>query len=234
MNELQVFSNPEFGQLRTVMIDNEPWAVGKDVATALGYKNPSKAVKDHVDDEDARTEILPYSQNGKTVGKLNIVNESGLYSLILSSKLPSAKQFKRWVTSEVLPELRRTGSYTVQKGQTRVLTPDDYIRAASIVSTCRNERMPYVIDLLKQSGIEITFHVNSNPNKDIDGDAARMINRAVNEYGMKIRQIARLTGLQPTQVTRIRSGESVPQTARAKIICDTLTAEFKSIDNDKE
>ena len=94
--------------------------------------------------------------------------------------------------------------------------------------------MPYVIDLLKQSGIEITFHVKANPGRDVDGDAARMINRAINEYGMKIRQIARITGLQPTQITRIRSGESMPQAARAKIICDTLTAEFKSIDNDSE
>lgn len=106
-----VFNHPEFGDLRTIEIDNEVWFVGKDVAEALGYSNTSKAIITHVADEDKIIKMLPNSQNGKTVGKTYIINESGLYSLILSSKLPSAKEFKHWVTSEVLPSIRKTGGY---------------------------------------------------------------------------------------------------------------------------
>lgn len=112
--EVTVFKNlvhPEFGELRTVKIDEEPWFVGKDVAEALGYSNTSKAIITHVADEDKIIKMLPNSQNGKTVGKTYIINESGLYSLILSSKLPSAKEFKHWVTSEVLPSIRKNGAY---------------------------------------------------------------------------------------------------------------------------
>lgn len=110
MNELQVFNNDEFGSIRTVTIENEPWFVGKDVAEVLGYTNPSKALSDHVDTEDKLNNetLLSLGQRGGW-----LINESGLYSLILSSKLPSAKKFKRWVTSEVLPAIRKTGSYNL-------------------------------------------------------------------------------------------------------------------------
>ena len=109
-NKIQVFSNDEFGKVRTLMIDNEPWFVGKDVAEVLGYTNPSKALSDHVDTEDKLNNetLLSLGQRGGW-----LINESGLYSLILSSKLPSAKKFKRWVTSEVLPAIRKTGSYNL-------------------------------------------------------------------------------------------------------------------------
>lgn len=109
MNELQIFNNPEFGEVRTVSIDGEPWLVGKDVAVALKYTNPQKAIRDHVDSEDT-TVNESFTVNG-TKGLL--INESGLYSLVLSSKLPTAKKFKRWVTSEVLPAIRKTGGYSV-------------------------------------------------------------------------------------------------------------------------
>lgn len=116
MNELQVFKNQEFGSVRTLVINSEPWFVGKDVAEALGYKNTKDALAKHVDSEDK--EILK-SQNATLENIPNrgvtVVNESGLYSLVLSSKLPSAKKFKRWVTSEVLPALRKTGQYQVKE-----------------------------------------------------------------------------------------------------------------------
>lgn len=113
--DIQMFNNPEFGSVRTLQINNEPWFVGKDVAEVLGYSNSSKAVIMHVDDEDKKIEMLPTSQNGNTVGKTYLINESGLYSLILSSKLPRAKEFKRWVTSEVLPSIRSHGVYAVEE-----------------------------------------------------------------------------------------------------------------------
>ncbi len=160
MNEVQVFQNPDFGQIRSVVIDGEPWIVGRDVATALAYKNPQKAIRDHVDPDDS-TVNDSFTVHGTRV---KLINESGLYSLILSSKLPEAKKFKRWVTSEVLPCLRKTGAYAVHDASQRpadnetdqrALTPDDYFTAARILSTCRNERLPYVLALLEKGGIEL-------------------------------------------------------------------------------
>lgn len=111
MNELKIFENPEFGKIRTVAVDGEPWLVGKDVARALGYgegKSLANAVANHVDDEDKGvTELM--TPGG--MQKMTIINESGLYALIFSSKLPKAKEFKHWVTAEVLPSIRKTGSY---------------------------------------------------------------------------------------------------------------------------
>ena len=108
MNDLRIFDSPEFGQVRTMMIDGEPWFVGKDVAGILEYQNSPKAIRDHVDEEDKLTErIVMSGQNREAI----LINESGLYSLILSSKLPNAKKFKHWVTSDVLPAIRRIGTY---------------------------------------------------------------------------------------------------------------------------
>ena len=116
-NEIKIFENEEFGSVRTMEINGEPYFVGKDVAEILGYTNTSKALIDHVDDED--------KLNNETLSSLGqrggwLINESGLYSLILSSKLPTAKKFKRWVTSEILPAIRKTGSYSIQS------KPDSY------------------------------------------------------------------------------------------------------------
>jgi prophage antirepressor-like protein len=108
MNELQIFNSEEFGDIRTVTIENEPWFVGKDVATALGYSNPQKAVRDHISEEDRGVNEMD-TPSGRQ--NLAIINESGLYALIFGSKLESAKRFKHWVTSEVLPAIRKTGSY---------------------------------------------------------------------------------------------------------------------------
>ncbi|KPU42138.1 hypothetical protein OXPF_39170 [Oxobacter pfennigii] len=108
MSELQIFNNKEFGQVRVIQKDGEPWFIGKDIAEVLGYKDTSDALKKHVDEDDKLTlQIADSGQNRNMIG----INESGLYSLILRSNLPDAKQFKRWVTSEVLPSIRKTGGY---------------------------------------------------------------------------------------------------------------------------
>lgn len=119
MNDLQIFSNPEFGQVRTVEIDGQPWLVGKDVAVALGYKKPENALASHVDDEDKTTTLIQ-GDGSEYKSKMVIINESGLYSLILSSKMPKAKAFKRWVTSEVLPAIRKNGVYESVKAQQHI------------------------------------------------------------------------------------------------------------------
>lgn len=108
MNEIMTFDSKEFGQLRSIEIEGEPYVIGSDVAVALGYMNPPKAIRDHVDDEDKLTERIVLS--GQTREAI-FINESGIYSLIMGSRLPNARKFKRWVTSEVLPQIRKTGGY---------------------------------------------------------------------------------------------------------------------------
>ena len=112
MNEIKIFDNPEFGKVRTMEINGEPYLVGKDVAEILGYSNTRDALTKHVDSEDKNTVAIC---DGKGNPNQTVINESGLYSLILSSKLPKAKEFKRWVTSEVLPSIRKHGAYAVDE-----------------------------------------------------------------------------------------------------------------------
>ena len=109
-NEIEIFKNEEFGQVRTMLINNEPYFVGKDVASILGYKEPRSAVSKKVDEEDRGVSKIATPSGTQ---EMTVINESGLYSLILSSKLPSAKKFKRWVTSEVLPTIRKNGTYAI-------------------------------------------------------------------------------------------------------------------------
>lgn len=114
MNDLAIFENPEFGHIRSLKIEGEPWFVGKDIAEALGYADTAAALKKHVDDEDKKlfkADDLPTLKTSNYGAYL--INESGLYSLMLKSKLPGAKKFKRWVTSEVLPSIRKTGAYSM-------------------------------------------------------------------------------------------------------------------------
>ena len=108
MNELQIFNSVEFGNIRTVQINNEPWFVAKDITDRLGYSNGRDAVALHVDEEDKANVGI---SDGSQSRNMTVVNESGLYSLTLSSKLPNAKQFRRWITSEVIPQIRKTGGY---------------------------------------------------------------------------------------------------------------------------
>lgn len=111
MNELEIFKNEEFGEIRIVLIENEPWFVGRDVAIALGYAKPENAIATHVEKEDRYTTTLKQGNGTNLTSKTTLINESGIYSLIFGSKLESAKRFKNWVTSEVLPTIRKHGAY---------------------------------------------------------------------------------------------------------------------------
>lgn len=138
MNELMIFNNPEFGDIRTVEVNGEPWLVGKDVATALGYSDTSDALKRHVDEEDKLTRRFTYSGQNR---EMYIINESGLYSLVLSSKLPGAKKFKHWVTSEVLPSIRKHGAYmTPETLEAAILNPDTMIRLCTALKDEQDKR----------------------------------------------------------------------------------------------
>ena len=138
MNELKIFKNEQFGEMRTVTIGEEIWFVGKDVAEILGYERPSKAILDHVDPEDK--DGFPIQDSIGRMQSTPIINESGLYSLVLSSKLPSAKEFKRWVTSEILPSIRKHGAYMSPETIERVITdPDFIIRLANELKTAQQK-----------------------------------------------------------------------------------------------
>lgn len=144
MNQLQIFSNPEFGQVRMIEVDGEPYFVGKDVADILGYQNGSRDINRHVDEEDRQN-----YQNGtfESPRGVTIINESGLYSLILSSKLPTAKKFKRWVTSEILPSIRKTGSYSVN--DQLPYDPNYILGLAELLSKTPKSSFPYVVKAIE-------------------------------------------------------------------------------------
>ena len=137
MADLKIFENPAFGQVRTLELEGEPWFVGKDVAQALGYSNTRDALDRHVDDEDKNTVVNPVGNRGNP--NMIIINESGLYSLVLSSKLPTAKAFKRWITSEVIPSIRKHGAYiTPDTLEQMIADPDTAIR---LLTTLKEERL---------------------------------------------------------------------------------------------
>ena len=139
-DSLRVFNNEEFGKIRTVTIDDEIWFVGKDVAVALGYAKPENALAAHVDEEDKTTTLIQ-GDGSNYKSKAILINESGLYSLVLSSKLPTAKKFKRWVTSEILPTLRKTGTYTA-----RTMTPNEIIAAIAADNVEKERRLKSLED----------------------------------------------------------------------------------------
>lgn len=224
MNNLQIFSNPEFGQVRTLTIEEEPWFVGKDVAVALGYENPQKAVRTHVDGEDRGVTEMD-TPGGKQ--NICIINESGLYALIFGSKLESAKRFKRWVTHEVLPAIRKTGQYCIvadepHEVEQRVLTTDDYLRAAAIVADCRNERLPYVLGFLERGGWEIPKI------QEADTPAPRpplplLIKQALSATGMNERQLGDLLGVTYCSLSKYKNGRRTPRGDCYDYLVETLT-----------
>jgi len=137
MNELQIFKNPEFGEIRTIEVNNQPWFVGKDVAEVLGYSNTMKAIRDHVKDNHKLAERIVLS--GQTREAI-LIDEAGVYSLIMRSKLPTAERFQEWVTSEVLPTIRKNGGYlTPEKVEEVLSNPDTIIKLATEIKNLRTE-----------------------------------------------------------------------------------------------
>lgn len=148
MTDLQIFNSPEFGQIRTIEKDGEPWFVGKDVAIALGYKDTVNALKSHVDAEDKGGWQITTPSGTQ---EMTIINESGLYSLVLSSKLPTAKKFKRWVTSEVIPSIRKHGAYmTPETLEAAILNPDTMIRLCTALKDEQDKRKALEVKMEEQ------------------------------------------------------------------------------------
>lgn len=166
MNEIKIFENEKFGQVRTVMLDGEPWFVGKDVAEALGYESPRSAVSKKVEEDDRGVAEME-TPSGRQ--DMTIINESGLYSLIFGSKLETAKQFKRWVTSEVLPSLRKNGTYSVTTTCQYPVSPAAMDSAANVgrllERIMKNQGIPAheiamaIRDIFLQAGINVPDYV---------------------------------------------------------------------------
>lgn len=187
MNELQIFNSEEFGDIRTVTIDNEPWFVGKDVATALGYKNTADAIGKHIDTDDKLTSQIAIAGQRRDVV---VINESGVYALIFGSKLESAKRFKQWVTAEVLPSIRKTGSYqkpmTVAE-QIQLLAQgnqdhEERIEKLENTMTIDYGQQKYLGDLVSRVVIEVLGGKKSNAYDEIGKKVFAECNRDVKTY----------------------------------------------------
>ena len=174
-NKLTIFDSNEFGEIRTLLINGEPWFIGKDVAESLGYANTSKAIKDHVNKED-KAVTKCYTPGGEQ--EMTVINESGLYSLIFSSQLPNAKKFKKWVTSEVLPQIRKTGSYTLAKEQYTV-TPKEELECLNVVSGILNfndnSKLLGVRSIYDKYGMETSYLPVYTPSKGILKSATELL-----------------------------------------------------------
>lgn len=156
MKELQIFKNDEFGEIRTVQLNNETYFVGKDVAEALGYERATKAIQDHVDSDDK--DEVPIQDSIGRMQKTPVITESGLYALIFGSKLESAKRFKHWVTSEVLPTIRKTGQYQMENLSTEmraILMHDEKI----VKIESRMDKLEFDIPLYGSEADELSSHV---------------------------------------------------------------------------
>lgn len=178
MNNLKIFENKEFGEIRTVIKDGEPWFVGRDVALALGYAKPENAVMVHIDAEDKSTTLI---QGSAYETRAVIINESGLYSLILSSKLPNAKKFKKWVTSEVLPSIRKNGGYIA--GQ-ETMSDDELMARALQVAQNKILERDKQIETMKPKAI-FADAVAASHTSILIGDLAKLISQNGVNIGQK-------------------------------------------------
>lgn len=184
MNNLQIFNSPEFGQVRIVQKNGEPWFVGKDVAEILGYSNTKDAIAKHVDDEDKLgAQIATSGQNRN----MTIINESGLYSLILSSKMPKAKEFKRWVTGEVLPAIRKHGGYlTPDKIEQALTDPDTIIKLATTLKEERAARQQAEASLqAAKPKVLFADAVSASDSTILIGDLAKILKQNGYNTGQK-------------------------------------------------
>lgn len=185
MNELKIFENPAFGKVRIIQQNGEPWFIGKDVAEILGYSNTPKAIRDHVDDEDKLAERIVLSGQNREVA---IINESGLYSLILSSKMPKAKEFKRWVTAEVLPTIRKTGGYIA--GSEKMSDAELMAKAVLVAQATIKERDARIAELesdtqrMKPKEI-FADAVSASDQTILIGDLAKLIKQNGHDIGQK-------------------------------------------------
>lgn len=175
MNELQIYENAELGSVRTTIINSEPYFVGKDVADILGYSNSTKAILNHVDLEDR--DAFPIRDSIGRMQKTITINESGLYSLILSSKMPKAKEFKHWVTSEILPSIRKHGAYMTSETLEKVMNdPDSWIKMLTALKNTREQTEKLKLEVKEQAPKVLFANAVSTSNQTIlIGELAKLL-----------------------------------------------------------
>ena len=211
MNELQIFANPAFGQIRAFEVDGEPWFVGKDVAAVLGYSNGRDALARHVDDEDKTTVVIPDTGSNYKSSAV-IINESGLYSLILSSKLPTAKAFKRWVTSEVLPSIRKHGGYIA--GQKSMSDMELMARALIVAKNALQQRDEKITELETMNSILIVDNQIMKPKAEyfdgmVDRNLLTSLRETAKELGVKEKEFVKFL-LNNKYLYRDKKGKLMP------------------------
>ena len=228
MNELKIFKNEEFGQVRTVMIDGEPYFVGKDVAEILGYAEPRSAISKKVDDEDRGVAKM---ETPSGMQEMTIINESGLYSLILSSKLESAKKFKRWVTSEVLPTIRKQGYYTADNNKNDE-TKAKLLRAEAMVINAKNRAFntimksidnkqlsPIAVQVFGLKGLESIFGV----------DVGNLLPKTEKTYSAT--EVGNMLGISAVKVGRLANANGLKTAEYGVYVMDKSKYSTKEVEN---
>lgn len=214
-NPFQIFSHPDFGKVRVVIIDGVLYFVGKDVATALGYKKPENAIAMHVDDEDKTTTLIQ-GTGSNYKSKAVVINESGLYALTFASKLEKAKEFRRWVTNEVLPSIRQTGSYSLDAKTTQLIPAATVDKSAARRAAQLKPAHVYVALLKNKTGEFVKIGISSEPLKRI---------KAVNKQNESITCDFNITSLMPREVSRFIEG-----LCKEKFSSRRIEGEFFSVD----
>ena len=231
-NEVQVFTNPEFGEVRTLTIDGEPWFVLKDVCEALDLGTTAKVAERLDADEKGMNQI--HTPGG--MQSVTVINESGLYSVILRSDKPKARTFRKWVTSEVLPAIRREGAYVLplasgdSTAPLRTLTPDDYLAAARLIAGCRPDRLMIVIDTLERGGWDLGNARSRLPAVGSTADIAERITAARDRYRLSYNYIAAHTGISPQTICAYAEGRRYPRPDRYELICECISDACEAID----
>lgn len=210
-NELKIFENKAFGKVRVIERNNEPWFVGKDVAGILGYSDLNKAISMHVDEEDKKLNDKTSSSFGQRGATL--INESGLYSLILSSKLPATKQFKRWVTSEILPTIRKTGSYSVNQD----------MKAKEVEARLNNSRARVASTFLKVAQMTDLLeykHICQQKAAEVLSGVPLLPMQSINENTLSADEVGRELGISGNMVGRIANQHNLKTAEYGKYFYD--------------
>ena len=228
MQQVMLFENEEFGQVRTVMIDGEPYFVGKDVAEILGYAEPRSAISKKVDDEDRGVAKM---ETPSGMQEMTIINESGLYSLILSSKLESAKKFKRWVTSEVLPTIRKQGYYTADNNKNDE-TKAKLLRAEAMVINAKNRAFntimksidnkqlsPIAVQVFGLKGLESVFGV----------DVGNLLPKTEKTYSAT--EVGNMLGISAVKVGRLANANGLKTAEYGVYVMDKSKYSTKEVEN---
>lgn len=212
-NELKIFENKAFGKVRVIERNNEPWFVGKDVAEVLGYSNPSKAVIAHVKDCHKKQEMIAHSQNGNVVTKTTLIDEAGLYSLVLRSKLPAAEDFQEWVVAEVIPSIRKTGSYSVNQD----------IKAREVEARLNNSRARVASTFLKVAQMTDLLeykHICQQKAAEVLSGVPLLPMQSINENTLSADEVGRELGISGNMVGRIANQHNLKTAEYGKYFYD--------------